>query len=454
MSLSSFFLLAGIGIALLLFFPLWWLIPFDLLQIHYFGGWALGTLRVGPGDLMAVLVMAGLLLRGDFRFSLLRRLEWMGPWLALALLFSISYVLAPVNQRSLTGAERYLYQLFVYCWRPLLFYPFCLLLLRSPKRAYIALYCALFAALSAAIEAIFQGYAGVSSAPGPFRTGNQLGGVLIMPMVIAVAGALLPRDRRQLLISLASIAILGRAYLFCGSRGGQMAALGGCAFFAIMLMTRHLGRRRLQTLAPFAAILFVALLPAIPILMERPTVAHALTVTEGSKASTMQWRMQERWPHFWAIAVANPLFGIGTAVDTSLGDKANTPHNGFLSMLVTYGFPAFFLILFFAGRGIRNGLALYQRAPNADHRAFGLTLAASIIGILIHQMVEVTLTAPFTFKLFWMVIALSELALRWPDTNDELSVDEIAPRPDTAPEDWYRRWWRDRPRPATCRAMR
>lgn len=445
--LSSFGLIAGLGVVFILCLPLWWLIPFDILQIHYFGVWALGFLRITPNDLMVILIFLGILVRGRTSARRLLSLPWLWPWLALAVLFSISYVVAPINQRTLTGPERYAYQLFVYCWRPLLYYPICLLLLRSPKRAYAVAYFTVAAALIAAVEAIQQGYAGVSSAPGPFRTGNQLGGVLIIPFVLCFAGALLPRTRWQLFFSLAGLGILLRAFLFCGSRGGQMAAFAGCAFFGAVMLTRSLGRRRIKTLAPFALIVLVAALPAIPIIMSRPTVAHALTVTEGSKASTMQWRMQQRWPHFWGIALANPLFGIGTAVDTRLGPKANTPHNGFLSMLVTYGFPAFFLILFFAFRSIRNGLVLYWRSPNPDHRAFGLTLAAAMVGILTHQMVEVTLTAPFTFKIFWMFVAISELALRWPDDNDELSVDDVAKKPTSEPEDWYQRWWRDRPRP-------
>ena len=453
LSFSSFLMIAGIGVVFVIFFPLWWLVPFDLLQISYFGGWVLGTLRLGPNDLMVFLIFAAIALRGHTQARKLAKLDLILPWFILGVLLSISYVVAPINQRTLTDPVRYVYQVFVYCWRPILYFPICLILIRSPRRSYIASYFILFAALIVSFEAIKQGYAGMSSAPGPFKTGNQLGGVLIIPTVLAFCGALMPRDRIQFFFCGASLILFLRAFLFCGSRGGQMATVAGFGFFGAMLFLRHVGRKRLRFLTPFALAGFIALLPAIPIIMARPTIAHAASVTEGSKASTMQWRMQQRWPHFWQIALDNPLFGIGTAVDTRLGKTANTPHNGFLSMLVTYGFPAFLLIVFFAFRTIYNGMQVFLHAPNPDHKIFGLSSAAAIVGILVHQMVEVTLTAPFTFKVFWLLVATSELAKRWPDNNEDLSVDDIEKAKKGPPEDWYQRWWLHRPKkPAIARA--
>lgn len=446
LSFTSFIGIALIGLIFVVFLPIWWLVPFDLVQISYFGTWVLGTLRLSPNDLMVVLIFAAILLRSPIPARKLAKLDLIWPWLALAVLLSISYVVAPINQRTLTDPIRYLYQVATYCWRPILYFPLCLILLRSPKKAYAANYFILIAALIAAIEAIQQGYDGWSSAPGPFKTGNQLGGVLIIPTVLAFCGVIMPRDRLQLIFSGASLILFLRAFLFCGSRGGQMATAAGFAFFGAMLVLRHVGRKRIRFLLPFALAGVVAILPAVPIIMSRPTIAHAASVTEGSKASTMQWRMQHRWPHFWQKALDNPIFGMGTAVDPSLGRVANTPHNGFLSMLVTYGFPAFFLLMFFAFRGVYNGLKVFLHAPNPDHKIFGLTMAAGIVGILVHQMVEVTLTAPWPFKVFWMMVALTELARRWPDHDDALSVDDVAPKSAPAPEDWYRRWWLHRPR--------
>ena len=447
LSNGSFLIVAAIGAFFVLFLPIWWLLPFDLLQIGLFGTWVLGTLRVTPNDLTVLLILAAILLRGRLPLRKLLSLDLIWPWLALGVLLSISYVVAPINQRTLTDPFRYVYQVATYCWRPILYLPLCLILLRSPKRAYLTTYFVAFAALIAAIEAIQQGYDGWSSAPGPFKTGNQLGGVLIIPTVLAFCGAVMPRDRFQLFFSGASLLLFLRAFLFCGSRGGQLATACGFAFFGVMLLLRNVGRQRIRFLTPFVAAFLLAILPAVPIILSRPTIAHAASVTEGSKASTMQWRMQERWPHFWQIALDNPLFGIGTAVDPSLGKTANTPHNGFLSMLVTYGFPAFGLLMFFAFRGVGNGIALFLRAPNPDHKVFGLSISAALVGILVHQMVEVTLTAPFTFKVFWLLVALSELAKRWADDDDELTVDEAAAKIEKTPEDWFQRWWLGRPRP-------
>ncbi len=451
LSFSSFATITCLGVISVLFLPIWWLLLFDQVQISLFGTWVIGglLLRITPSDLMVVIIIAGLVLRGRLQARKLFKLSYLWPWLALGILLSISYVVAPINQRTLTDPIRYIYQLFVYCWRPILLLPLALILIRSPKKAYVANYFILIAALLVSFKAIQQGYAGMASAPGPFKTGNQLGGILIIPTVLAFCGALMPRDRVQQIFCSASLVIFLRAFLFCGSRGGQMATVAGFAFFGGLLALRHVGRKRLRYLTPFIAVGMLALLPAIPIILSRPTIAHAASVTEGSKASTMQWRMEQRWPHFWRIALAHPLFGIGTAVDPSLGKTANTPHNGFLSMLVTYGFPAFLLILYFALRTVSSGVQLFLRAPNPDHKVYGLSMAAATVGILVHQMVEVTLTAPHTFKVFWILVATTELARRWPDHNDDLSVDDIEVAPPKPPDDWYQKWWLHRPRAAS-----
>lgn len=407
--------LAGAGLVLALFFPIWWLVVYDLVTAFVFGGWSIGFLRLGPDDVKAGLIVLALVLRarrtgGD-------KLPLLLPWAILVVLLCLSYLHAPINQRNLTDPVRIVYQLGRYCVRPLIYLPLILILVRSAQRSYLVLNAVIVAGVTVSLPAIQQGYAGVGATPGPFWTGNQLGGVLVMPILIALAGLVLPRSRAHLVLSIVGFGLMARAMLFSASRGAMVACVGGTLFFVAMLMLHRVGRRRLGYLAPLGALALVAALPLLPAILSRPTVAHAMSATDGSKASTMQWRMQERWPHFWNIALENPLLGIGTAVDPSLGDHANTPHNGFLSLLVEYGFPAFFLILFFAGRAIHNGLLLYRLAPNPDHRIYGATCAAAVAGILTHQLVEVTITAPFTFKLFWILVGTTELAKRWPNQD-------------------------------------
>ncbi len=88
LSFNSFIAdLRALGLIFLIFLPIWWMLPFDLLQISYFGIWVLGTLRITPSDLMVVLMFAAMLLRGRFPARKLARLELIWPWLLLGILF-------------------------------------------------------------------------------------------------------------------------------------------------------------------------------------------------------------------------------------------------------------------------------------------------------------------------------------------------------------------------------
>ncbi len=416
---STFLMMSALGVFFIVFLPIWWIVLFDLSTVTYFGNWSIGFLRIGPNDIMIAFIMAAIVLRGrrseEWRLG---KLPLLVPWLILAVLLCLSYLNAPINQRNLTDPIRIVYQLSRYCVRPVAYFAIAMILLRTAKRTYVVAYFIMAGAVHCSLLAIQQGYAGMAAAPGPFRTGNQLGGVLVIPIILAMTGTFFPRNRFHWAFSFISFGLMARAMLFCQSRGAMVACLGGGIIFGALLVTRNLGRQRLKWLSPFIGIGAIAALPALPFVLANPFVSHAISAADGSKASTMQWRMQERWPHFWGIAVANPLLGVGTAVDLSLGPKANTPHNGFLSMLVMWGFPAFGILMFFAFRTIWNGCLLFWWAKNPDHRVHGLAVAAGVAGILTHQLVEVTLNAPFTFKIFWILAATTELAKRWPDEDE------------------------------------
>ncbi|MCG8463129.1 MAG: O-antigen ligase family protein [Holophagales bacterium] len=420
LSMKLFGMMLAAGAVFVLFLPIWWIIPLDLMSARFFGNWSIGFLRIGPNDLMVGFIGAAILLRGrrseEWRVG---KLPLIVPWTMLMVLLCLSYLNAPINQENLTAPHRIAYQLARYCVRPVIYMPIALVLIRSARRTYLIQYFIILAAVFCSLPAIQQGYAGMAAAPGPFRTGNQLGGVLVMPMLMALAGMILPRNRFHFGFSVITMGLMARALLFSQSRGAMVACVGGGLVFGGLLLSRDLGRRRLQWMSPLVGIGLILAVPALPFVLQNTFVQHFLSAADGRKASTMQWRMEERWPHFWGIAVDNPLFGVGTAVDLSLGPKANTPHNGFLSLLVMWGFPAFLLLLFFAFRTIYTGCRLFWSARNPDHRVFGLTVAASLSGILTHQLVEVTINAPFTFKVFWILVATTELARRWPDDDDE-----------------------------------
>ncbi len=387
--------------------PLYALVLFDLTLAPIVGYWVLGAIRIDPSDLILGCLALGLLLRASFSpIDVIRRLPYFIPWLAMGVFITLSYVYSPDNSHNLTDPVRIVYQVYRYCWKPLLFYPICLLLLSELRQARNAWLAILVGADLCAAHGVWQGYNGFHEPPGPFETGNELAAVLVVPIVVAVSGLLFPASRLQWLFSGASVVLIARAILFSASRGGMVSAIVGSGVLAGLAMFTSVGRNRILKMVPVGIISVVALFALRPDLLDRPTIRHAFTLFEGTRTANVQWRMTERWPHFFRIAVDNPIVGTGSYVDASLGDDANTPHNGYLALAVKYGFPVLGLYLFFILRLLLNCRRAFRRSSQVDERLFYLTLAAAILGLATHNIVETTLVNSVIQKYFWMFCAL------------------------------------------------
>jgi uncharacterized membrane protein YhaH (DUF805 family) len=113
---------------------------------------------------------------------------------------------------------------------------------------------------------------------------------------------------------------------------------------------------------------------------------------------------------FIAKAWENPILGSGTAVDTGLGDSANTPHNGYISMAVVYGFPVPILYIYFGYRQIMNCLLTLRRSRDLKKKIWAISVTGPVIGILLHNLIESTFTAlPLLLSYYWMMCALGAL---------------------------------------------
>ncbi len=387
--------------------PLYYLILFDLTLVPILGYWVLGGIRVDPSDLIIVCFAMALLTRTSFSpIEVARKLPYFLPWLALGIFMSLSYVYSPENKQNLTDPVRITYQIYRYCWKPLLFYPICLLLLRDLRQARHAWTAILIGGDICAAIAVKQGYAGLSEPPGPFQTGNELAAVLVIPFVVAVSGLIFPTSRFLWLLSTASALLIARAILFSASRGGMVSVMVGAGVLGCFALFTAAGRARILKLIPVGVVAVLTLLAVRPDILDRPTVRHASTLFEGTRTANIQWRMTERWPHFFRIAVDNPVLGIGTYVDKTLSKDANTPHSGYLALAVKYGFPVLALFIFFILRLIRDCLLAFRRSTVLDERIFYLTLAASVLGIATHNIIETTLTSSVILKFFWTFCAL------------------------------------------------
>ena len=397
------YLLAPLILCLALAAPLHVVLLVDLALAIFPLHWRLADVHVDLTDVTLVAVTLALLLRPRARpgWPMLRH-RWL--WFAYGVLLSLAYVNAPQNQEHLTDPLRIAYQLFHWAWRPVLHYPLYVAFFNDRKKFGAALIAVVLAADVCAVQATIQGYASME-ATGPFFSKNELGGMLVIPFLAAIGGFFFSPARRSRMFYALSILAIVRGLTISGSRGAFVAAVLGVMFFAGGLALTSYGRARLVRFGAAAAVLGVVALMLQPHLLERPTLQHMLTASHPEEVDNFQWRKQERWPLFWDKIMAHPWLGMGTDVDPSLGEDANTPHNGYLSIAVTSGVPVLALFATFALVAVRGGLRVFRRARERGHALLGLTLASAIVAFLIHNMVDSTLQIPFATKLFWLLIA-------------------------------------------------
>jgi O-antigen ligase len=385
----------------------------DLAFVMVPGGWNVAGALVNPTDL--VLAGFGILLLRRPRGARGRRST--GPkvphlrlWIMLGVLQSLAYLHAPQNHENLTDPLRLVYQLYRYCWKPILYYPICVGLLGDRRRLAQVVLCLLIVADLASVQGIIQGFEG-DRASGPFIGTNALGGALVAPLLLAslflVRGV--PGSRMFYVVS---VLLMGRALIFSTSRGALVATFAGALLCAFYLLRTARGRREVMRTAAAGVLLLIGLFAVRPDALDGPNVQRLVSVTGGTQVGNFQWRLAKRWPHFLEIVKANPLFGVGTDVDSTLGTDMNTPHNGYLALSVTHGVPAAVVFVAFAVFTVRAGLRTFRRAPDLWERTFGLATAAGMLGILIHNVVDATLMMPFVANLFWLLAAATATAER------------------------------------------
>ncbi len=414
--------LSLIVIGLALGAPLYALLLFDLLLSLLTTKWKIAGLNLDPTDIVFGMLGIVMVLRA-------RRaprsgsdgIPYFGMWLVLGILMSLSYLNAPSTQQYLTNPVGIVYQLYRYCWKEILYYPLSILLLSQPGRVRHLSFIVILVGVLYSIQAIPGGYAGFRG--GPILSSNGLGMALHVPLLGCLTLLFATRSRKTRILTVVSLVLIVRALSFSGSRGAFVAASVGIFVLFGLLATIPATRARLIRLGATAIVLAVCVLVMMPDISQRPTVRRALTLSDGLEVSTFEWRRQERWPHFWQKAVENPWLGTATDLDPTLGRGAITPHNGYLSIAVRYGFPALAIVLSFALLGLRNSLRLFRSPDHPWGRLLGAAGAASLVALLIHNGVDDVFIGAFTSKLFWTLTGLACVAPRHHPASERSAVE-------------------------------
>lgn len=407
--------------------PIHWLILLDIIGVLLSGEWQIGGIRFGPSDVVLAAIAFRLYRKRRAIFGKNRpKFPYATLLIALGVTLSIAHLTSPLVQGYLTNPARFGYQIYRYCLRTVAYYPLAVILLSDKQRFKSALIAYWVAGLLCGAIAIPQGYAG-QRAPGPFTNANALGTVLILPVLVCVLFMILPAPRRRVYLLFASLLVLLRALLFTQSRGAQVASAVAVTVLMWALLKIPLTRTRLRRFMLAIPLLLIGLFVLVPDILERPHIQKMLSVTSGTGDSTMRWRMEKRWPHFWRIAIEHPWLGTGTEVDPSLGRAGNTPHNGYLALAVKSGFPVLGMYVLAAILGLRDGYTVFRRARDPELRALGAFAAAAILAILVHNSVDSIFMNAFMRNAFWVMVAFSAVSARRLRTTSPYPVASRAP---------------------------
>jgi hypothetical protein len=372
--------------------------------------WIAGT-WVHPSDFIlaafAFLFVSGRWPEGGMR---LRDVPLLRLWVLLGFFLSFSYLTLPYNAERLTDPLRILYQLYRYCWKPIIYYPLAVLIIgRDVDRARKLMFVVLALGCVTAVTTLVTYVAG--GGVGELIEGkNRFAGSLIAPTTACIALLLAaPAGRNRLLLT-GALGVLGIGLVAAGSRGAIVAA-GVAGIVLVTSLARFSGgRKRLARLFGWAAAAALIALLMVPDLGRFAGTQELAELSEGTKVDNLTWRMQLRWPYFWRKAVAHPWIGIGTDRDETLADEANTPHNGYLSLALIHGLPVAALFIFFGLRSAIHAWRNFLHRGEARPRLLALGASAAIIGIMTHNIVESTLTHRYVGKLFWVLLGIAAVS--------------------------------------------
>ena len=238
-----------------------------------------------------------------------------------------------------------------------------------------------------------------------FDNPNVFAETMVCLLPFAVYGIITSRRWQTKCIYLACllVGITGMAFAF--SRGSYLCLLAMGLVFLIFNAS-HLSRARWWLLA--IAVLLVLLVTIPNVFTER---ILTLKPSEHSVAERIQ---------VWLIALpeiaAHPLLGIGAGVQgtSELMAAAGLPgvphaHNLYLQLLLEGGAFALTSFMIVIGRMLgRHGSVSKIQTRRGFH--FSVAFEATLIGFLLYGWVDFPLLCPKLVSLFWMLLALSDLA--------------------------------------------
>ncbi len=369
--------------------------------LSYPGEWGL-PVRIDPLDLVLMGLFGWAVVgngKEDDRSEI--RLPAKLSWILMGGFMTVAYLTADINRQYLTDPVRIGYQVYRYAWKFQLFFLAAALLVRTTADRWKVALGMVLGGVILSIPALFQGLQGLRA--GGFWGPNALGGLLLAPMSISIAALLVGRPTRERWFHAISLLIMLRALLYSGSRSALVGLMLASAIVLLRMTRKSVGRFIGVSALLFAGVL--ALLVIIPDLTQRPNVQRMLTIFQASEQETLQWRINERWDHFFNAALENPWFGRGHDVDLENFERgpgnALTPHNSYLSQALLYGFPATILMAMLLMRSVANGLLKFGRLKDPEEEVLALASSGAVIAIMVHAAGDGIMQISFVAWMMW-----------------------------------------------------
>ena len=248
-------------------------------------------------DLMDIFLVPALLLgkrwslstrtHGQFRFS---EMPHFRLWVFYGALISVAYLKWAFPLGILTNPVRIVYQLYRYCWKPMLFYPLVLIFFKEASQLKRLVFTLVLFSDIGALLAIWQGRLG-----GNFLLSkNAIASALLLPGLLALCFAVYCRPLRKKIFYHSSFLIHLLALWYAQSRGAVAAFVASLVLFAILDGFLYTKKGAL-TLVFGGLLMVTTILLVIPDLGEKSgIIVGYMELTEPTEAGNMRWRLEQR----------------------------------------------------------------------------------------------------------------------------------------------------------------
>lgn len=343
-----------------------------------------------------------------------REMPWRWLWCSYGIILAVAYARWSYNAGYLgVGAP---YQFYRYCWKPMLLYPVAFYMAARPAGIRLLVGAIILGALVNAVVGIQQSRAGLEVRGFLSLTNkNALADTLLVPVFLALDEGLYGTFLSWRLIACSSGVLMAGALWYAVSRGALIAAsVGALAYFLV-------SGKRWRFAAAAVAVPAVVLLTHPDFTSSSAIVSRYSDIGQGAESANLQWRIQQRWPHFIEIIESHPWLGVGDSVDATFGENANTPHNGYIGLAVKAGIPATLLFLMMVTITLKRALRLTRSGFSVRAQGRGAAAFAGTTALCVHSFVETSFDGT-TAITFWIVSGIvMALSAQQPAESNQLN---------------------------------